>query len=134
MEEQNMRKLYKMVLVLCMIGLLVMSLDSALGEDPASYRPPDITGTAKPTDNPKMYQNDTNIPNETMNGTNETDVNVSTSPTEAPIETTVEDTITEPVETTAEPTIPESTPKETPGFGLIIAMVVVYMISMLRRK
>lgn len=133
MDEQNMRKLYKMTLVLCMTGLLLISLDSALGEDPESYRP-DITGTAKPTDSPKMSQNDTNISNETINGTGDTDTNVSTGPTETQIETTVEETVTKPVETTVEPTIPESTPKKTPGFGPIIAMVAVYMIYMLRRK
>lgn len=130
-----MIKLYKIALVLCVIGLLLVSLDSALGEDPAS-NVPDATGIVKSTYDPRMSQNGTNISNDTVNGTNDTDANVSTNltDTETPIETTVENTVTKPIETTVGSTTPESTPKETPGFGLIVAMVTIGAIYMFRRK
>jgi len=98
-----------------------------------------LTAPALVTTN--LTNNITDINETKENETNATElaieaVNASITPVSnasvMPVSTTVESAT--PLETTIEPTIPASTPKPSPGFGIVVAVVVVLSAIYIRGK
>lgn len=107
-----MRKQYRMIGVLYVTALFVVGV--AFGAT-------------------NMTKNFTDVNESNENETNATEIALETGNASVmPVNTTVEPATV--LETTIEPSIPVSTPKPSPGFGIIVAIVVVLSAIYIRGK
>ena len=115
-----MKKLYSTMLVLCVMGLLILSSGVALG----------IKGPINLNNATNYNTSDTaNMPNDTTSAT-VTGTPIDTSqPTETTTAQTTETITSQPTvaETTVVPTLPKETPK-SPGFEIVLTIGALSMI------
>jgi PGF-CTERM protein len=107
-----MKKQYRIIFALCVTALFVLGV--AFGAT-------------------NLTKNFTDVNETNENETNATEIALETGNASVmPVNTTVEPATV--LETTIEPTIPASTPKPSPGFGILVAIVVVLSAIYIRGK